>query len=118
MNVLLEIVMKDKNDTLTKMLRKTLLDDEKVKELGRTDVAVALGKRVLELQEENAKRHRGAAQEEFLLFHNVADAKVAKAQVEFSRQARHQLERVERRIPVAKKSQWHPPARRRTEPLK
>ena len=65
LNVLLKIAIKDKNDTLTTMLRKTVLDDGKVKGLGRTDVAVALGTRVLAVQEENAKRHRSAAQDDF-----------------------------------------------------
>ena len=54
----------------------------KKKELSSTDRAIALGKRVLEVQNETAKRHRAAGAGEWHFLQTVADTNVAKAKID------------------------------------
>ena len=74
--------MKSEDDRLTKVLRTTLLQDAKDKKVRGSNVGVALGKRVLELQEETAKRYRADAEQEYRIAMAAADATKAKVEIE------------------------------------
>ena len=68
LNRLLTIAMEEKNDGLTRQNTKTLMRDEKAEVLKSNTVSLALGKRVLEVQEDNAKRYRKEALEELEIY--------------------------------------------------
>ena len=85
MNKLIKIGMKEKDDSIVRVLQKAVLKDEKMKELCATPRAVALQKRVLEVQDETAKRHRAAAIEDWEILISVADTDKVKAQIDLQR---------------------------------
>ena len=85
LKVLIRIAQQERNDPLTRQLRKTLNADRKAKQIASTDVAIALGKRAHEAQVESTKRFRAMAEEERQMLKGIEDAKVAKAAIDLAK---------------------------------